>query len=80
MSRRKRKERAEGKSMEDATKLEKMYRLSTIADRTDIPLRTIQEHARKGILPVVHIGGSRIQRVRESDVRRYLEDREKNAE
>jgi excisionase family DNA binding protein len=73
MSRRKRKESAEGESMDNTTKLEKMYRLSAVAERADLSLRTIQEHAREGKLKVVRIGGQRIQRVRESELKRYLD-------
>jgi hypothetical protein len=69
-SRRKQKRLSGGETVDIG---EKLYRLSTIADKADLPIRTVREHARKGILPTVRVGTNRVKRVRESDAKRYLQ-------
>lgn len=57
---------------------EKLYRLSTVADRSGLSLRTVQKHVENGHLKVVRVGPFRRPRVRESDMRRYLGEDEIN--
>lgn len=51
---------------------EKLYRLSTVADRAGFSLRTVQKHIENGDLKVVRVGPYRRPRVKETDMQRYL--------
>ena len=59
---------------------EKLYKLSAIAERADLSLRTVQQHVAKGALKVVRIGPNRAPRVPESEARRYLGQDPENGE
>jgi hypothetical protein len=56
----------------DAATSEKVYRLSHVAARADLSLRTVEHHVLKGALKVVRVGPARRPRVTESEMRRYL--------
>jgi excisionase family DNA binding protein len=51
---------------------EKLYRLSVVAERADLTLRTVQKHVENGDLRIVRVGPYRRPRVRESDMEKYL--------
>jgi hypothetical protein len=53
---------------------EKLYRLSTIAEAADLTLRTVQRHVEKGLLPVKRVGPYGLPRVKESEMRKYLDE------
>ena len=53
---------------------EKLYKLSTLAERADLSVRTIQKHVEKGLLDVRRVGPYRVPRVTETEFKRYLDD------
>lgn len=57
--------------------MEKLLKLSTVADVLDYDVKTVQKHVREGHLPVVRVGPHKAIRVRESDFDRYKKDETK---
>lgn len=71
-----RKRRRRDRSAADAIPVakvdEKLHRLSSVAERADLSIRTVRHHVQKGALKVCHVGPGRVPRVADSELRRYL--------
>lgn len=57
--------------------LEKFYRTSEVAEQVGCSERTIRREIKRGVLKACRIGpGGRSPRIRESEIKRYLAERE----
>lgn len=73
MSSRKRRRRLARKGQVDPVTNERLYKLSTIADRMDLSVRTVQKYVREGALPVVRVGPNQLIRVREAEFKKFAD-------
>ena len=58
---------------------EKVLKLSTVADRLDLSVRTVRKYVREGAIPAHRIGPNQLLRVRESDLKEFGKE-SKNSE
>lgn len=63
--------RGEGDPMDG----DKLLKLSTVAERLDMSVRTVRKYVREGALPARRIGPNQLLRVKGSDVERFMKDK-----
>ena len=54
---------------------EKLMKLSSVADKLDLSVRTVQKYVREGALPVVRVGPYRLLRVRSEDFEKFSKEK-----
>jgi excisionase family DNA binding protein len=65
--------RGEGDPMDG----DKLLKLSTVAEKLDMNVRTVRKYVREGALPARRIGPNQLIRVKDSDVERFIKDKNK---
>lgn len=57
---------------------DRLFKLSSVAERLDLSVRTVQKYVREGALTAIRIGPNQLLRVRDSELQRFAKSKNGN--